>query len=346
MVVSVKDNQLLFDQDVAATWTDDISKSCKVEMSLVPDGGQSKTINSGDKLEEAGTLQIKVLDEAGNSSSAEIKLTLSDTKAPDITLVIQEKNVVAGVKVAIQDNQLLFDQDIAASWKDDYSETFTTELYLFVDGCEPETVNIGDVITKAGVFKIHVTDEFGNKSIAEITLLSVAITGLENLQNLSLQVDKEVNLLHGLSIAEGLSLVKVEIEQDGTRSVIPDATKYIPKVPGTINIILTLSRTDGSTIEVKVDNLTIQGIQYQSVSITDIEPVDIFPQIAQIEAGDPNIYSYIEDLRVAEVYVMREMMSKYGGGNYSPEEYQQLLSRVIIGLLEEKPDDYENYEWI
>ena len=43
---------------------------------------------------------------------------------------------------------------------------------------------------------------------------------------------------------------------------------------------------------------------------------------------------------------MREMMSKYGVGNYSPEEYQQLLSRVIIGLLEEKPDDYENYEWI
>ena len=346
MVASVKDNQLLFDQDVAATWTDDISKSCKVELFLVPSSGQSKTINSGDKLEEAGTLQLRVLDEAGNSSSAEIKLTLSDTKAPEIVVKIAEKNVVAGVKVKVEGNQLFFDDTVAATWKDDYSETFTTELYLFVDGCEPETINIGDVIAKAGVFKIHVIDQFGNKSIAEISLTAVAITGLENLQNLSLQVDKEVNLLQGLTIAEGLSLVKVEIEQDGTRSVIPDATKYIPEVPGAINIILTLSRTDGSTIEVKVDNLTIQGIQYQSVSIIDIKPVDVFPQIAQIEAGDPNIYSYVEDLRVAEAYVMREMMGKYGAGNYSPEEYQQLLSRINIGLINELSDDYANYEWI
>ena len=43
---------------------------------------------------------------------------------------------------------------------------------------------------------------------------------------------------------------------------------------------------------------------------------------------------------------MREMMTEYGVGNYSPEEYQKLLSRVIIGLIGEKPDDYENYEWI
>ena len=195
MVVSVKDNQLLFDQDVAASWTDDISKSCKVELSLVPSGGQSKTINSGDKLEDAGTLQLKVLDEAGNSSSAEIKLTLSDTKAPEIDIKISEKNVVAGVKVKVEGNQLFFDDTVAATWKDDYSETFTTELYLFVDGCEPETINSGDVITKAGVFKIHVTDEFGNKSIAEISLTAVAITGLENLQGKTLQIDQEVNIL-------------------------------------------------------------------------------------------------------------------------------------------------------
>lgn len=329
-----------------ATWKDDVSTTLKTELTLTPNEGSSKSVNSGDKLSEEGKLKVIVSDEAGNSSEAEISLTKIDSQAPEIEIKISEKNVVAGVKISVQDNQLFFDQDVAASWKDDYSGTFTTELYLFVDGCEPETINSGDVITKAGVFKIHVTDEFRNKSIAEITLLSVAITGLENLQNLSLQVDQEVNLLQGLSIAEGLSLVKVEIEQDGVRIEIPDATKYTPEVPGSINIIVTLSRTDESTIEVKVENLSVQGIQYQSVSIIDIKPVDVFPQIAQIEAGDKNIYSYVEDLRVAEAYVMREMMSKYGVGNYSPEEYQQLLSRVIIGLLEEKPDDYENYEWI
>lgn len=49
---------------------------------------------------------------------------------------------------------------------------------------------------------------------------------------------------------------------------------------------------------------------------------------------------------MAEAYVMRDMMAKYGAGKYSPEEYQQLLSRVIIGLIEEKPDNYQDYEWI
>ncbi len=328
MVVSVKDNQLLFDQDVAATWTDDISKSCKVELSLVPSGGQSKTINSGDKLEDAGALQLRVLDEAGNSSSAEIKLTLSDTKAPEIEVKISEKNVVAGVKISVQDNQLFFDQEIAATWKDDYSETFTTELYLFVDGCEPETINSGDVITKAGVFKIHVTDEFGNKSIGEITLLSVAISGLENLQNLSLQVDKEVNLLQGLSIAEGLSLVKVEIEQDGVRSEIPNPKAYIPELPGTVSIILTLAKTDGSTIEVRVDNLTIKGIEYQSVSISSIKPEEILPIIGQVDFGDKQVYSHIEHLRIAEAARAIDMMGKYGAGEYSPEEYRALLKRL------------------
>ena len=177
----------------------------------------------------------------------------------------------------MKDNQLLFDQTVAASWTDDISKSCKVELSLVPSGGQSKTINSGDVITKAGVFKIHVTDEFGNKSIGEITLLSVAITGLENLQNLSLQVDKEVNLLQGLTIAEGLSLVKVEIEQDGVRYEIPNPRAYIPELPGTVSIILTLAKTDGSTIEVRVDNLTIKGIEYQSISINSIKPEEILP---------------------------------------------------------------------
>ena len=64
---------------------------------------------------------MRVLDEAGNSSSAEIKLTLSYTKAPEIDIKIPEKNVVAGVKVIVEGNQLFFDLDVEATWKDDYS---------------------------------------------------------------------------------------------------------------------------------------------------------------------------------------------------------------------------------
>ena len=235
--------------------------------------------------------------------------------------------------------------DLVASWKDDKSTACTAVLTFTANGTS-KTINSGDKLSEEGKLQVKVTDEAGNSSTSEITLTSIAVYGLENLQSKTLQVDQEVNILDGITFAEGLTLVKVEVEENGVQTEIANPNAYIPQVSGQVNIIFTLARTDGSTIEVKVDNLTVKGIQYQSVSIINIKPVDVFPQIAQIEAGDPNIYSYVEDLRVAEAYVMREMMSKYGGGNYSPEEYQQLLSRVIIGLLEEKPDDYEDYEWI
>lgn len=91
---------------------------------------------------------------------------------------------------------------------------------------------------------------------------------------------------------------------------------------------------------------TANPVSYTALQIEMIQPEAIFPQIKQIEAWDPKIYEYVEDLRVAEAYVMRDMMAKYGAGKYSPEEYQQLLSKVTIGLIGEKPNNYQDYERI
>ncbi len=234
----MKDNQLLFDQTVAASWTDDISKSCKVELSLVPSGGQSKTINSGDKLEEAGTLQIKVLDEAGNSSSADISLTV------------------------------------------------------------------------------------------------VAVYGLENLQGKTLQVDLEVNLLEGITFAEGLTLQKVEVEQDGQRSEIPEPKDFTPESIGTVSIILTLARADGSIIEVRVDGLSVKGIPYNALEIIDIYGKDYLPQP---EVGDLKVYDHIDQIRVGESKRVVDMMWEYGAGTHSKEQYQQLMGRLNTGMLDENP---------
>ncbi|MBQ6761484.1 MAG: hypothetical protein IJP49_01910 [Bacteroidales bacterium] len=152
-----------------------------------------------------------------------------------------------------------------------------------------------------------------------------------------LTVDVPVNLLEGLTIAEGLTLQKVEIEQDGQRSEIANPKAFSPQIPGTIGIVLTLARTDGSTIEVKVDNLTVKGIQYQAMKITDLKPVEILPIIGQIEGGDKNAYDHIDHLRVAEATRIRDMMWKYGTGKHSPEQYQQLMMRLNTGMIQEYP---------
>ena len=344
--VTISGDALKIGNDAVASWKDDVSKSCKVELSLTPAGGSVKDVHSGDKLSEEGKLQIKATDDAGNSSTADITLTKADTKAPEIDVKISEMNVIAGVRMTVQDNRLLFDDSVAATWTDDYSKAFAVELALTPEGGESKPVDSGVTVLDAGKLIITVSDEFRNKATAEIVLKADAIYGLESLQNLSLQVDKEVNLMTGLTIADGLTLQKVEVVQDGARTQVDNPNAYIPEYPGSIDIILTLARPDGSTIEVRVDNLTVKGIDYHAVSLIDIKPVDVFPQIDQIEAGDPNIYSYVEDLRVAEAYVMREMMTEYGVGKYGPEEYQQLLSRIVIGSRSEASDDYQDYEWI
>ena len=335
-------SELKIGTKTVATWKDDVSKTCKAGLEL--DG---KAISSGTKLSEPGKLKLTVTDEAGNSSSTEITLTKTDSQAPEIQVKIAEKNVVAGVKVNVEGDQLFFDDQVAASWKDDYSETLTVNVQYFPENSSTgKAIESGETLFDAGKLQIAVQDDAKNKSTAEIKLTSVAITGLESLMGKELTVDVPVNLLEGLTIAEGLTLQKVEIEQDGQRSEIANPKAFSPQIPGTIGIVLTLARTDGSTIEVKVDNLTVKGIQYQTMKITDLKPVEILPIIGQIEGGDKNAYDHIDHLRVAEATRIRDMMWKYGTGKHSPEQYQQLMMRLNTGMIQEYPKWYSNFEFI
>ena len=330
--VTLGTSELKIRTKTVATWKDDVSKTCKAGLEL--DG---KAISSGTKLSDPGKLKLTVTDEAGNSSSTEITLTKTDSQAPEIEVKIAEKNVIAGVKVKVEGNQLFFDDQVAATWKDDYTENCTVELALIPGEGNQRAVNSGETIIEPGKLTLSVADEFQNKTTAEITLTAIAITGLENLQNLSLQVDQTVNLLEGLTITEGLTLDKVEVEQDGVKGVIPDAKTYTPEYPGTVHIIITLARPDGSTIEFNTDNLVIKPLAYKKLAVTDLKPVDILPIIGQIERGDKNVYDHIEHLRVAEATRIIDMMWEYGADGHSSAEYQELMGRLYAGMIGETP---------
>ena len=94
------------------------------------------------------------------------------------------------------------------------SKTCKASLSLTPTGGSATSVTSGATLSEAGTLTLTVTDEAGNASSAAITLTAVAIYGLEALQQLSLQVDQETDLLAGLTVAEGLTLDKVEIEID------------------------------------------------------------------------------------------------------------------------------------
>lgn len=77
--------------------------------------------------------------------------------------------------------------------------------------------------------------------------------------------------------------------------------------------------------------------EYQPVEIVNLQPKEILPIVGQVEAGDKKVYNHIEHLRLAESTRIREMMRKYGAGNHSPEEYQQLMNRLNTGMILETP---------
>ena len=101
-----------------------------------------------------------------------------------------------------------------------------------------------------------------------------------------------------------------------------------------------------TTAELEANNSSINSSEYKAIEIENINPVDILPIIWQVEYGDKNAYNHIEHLRIAEATRIRDMMWKYGAGNHSPEEYQQLMMRLKTGMTMESPKWYDNYEII
>ena len=102
-------------------------------------------------------------------------------------------------------------------------------------------------------------------------MTAVAVYGLENLQKKQLQVDQEANLLDGLTFAEGLTLQKVEIEADGIRTEVSAPEAYTPDYPGSVNLILTIVKPDGSTLEVTSDRLTVAPLDYQAPALAVVD---------------------------------------------------------------------------
>ena len=217
---------------------------------------------------------------------------------------------------------------MVATWKDDYTENCTVELALIPGEGNQRVVNSGETIIEPGKLTLTVADEFQNKATGEINLTAIAVYGLENLTLLQLQVDQEADLLNGLTIAEGLTLKMVETVQDNARTPVDNPNAYTPEYPGSIDIILTLARPDGSTINVSSNNLTIKPMAFNKLTVTDIKPVDLLPVVGQVESGDKEVYDHIDHLRVAEATRIRDMMWQYGAGNHTPIQYQKYLSRL------------------
>ena len=81
-----------------------------------------------------------------------------------------------------------------------------------------------------------------------------------------------MNLLEGLTIAEGLTLQKVEIETGGVTVELAAPYTYTPDYPDPINLILTITKSDGNAIKERVEALIVMPLEYVVIelSIADV----------------------------------------------------------------------------
>ena len=266
----------------------------------------------------------------------------NDTIAPTVNVSQHDVDITWWKQVRISWNQLYIWDILVASWTDNVTKNCTVELSL-----NWKTISSWTIINEWWYLTVKVRDEAGNTKTIDIklTMNNQLISWLENLQNLNMQVDQEVNLLNWITFWNGASLVKVEIEMDWQTTQITDPNHYTPQYPWLCTIILTVKDKNGNIVTEKV-NKNIQALEYQAMEINNIRPVDILPIIWQVESWDKNVYEHIEHLRIAEATKIRDMMWKYGAGNHSAAEYQQLMNRLNTGMTCEQPIWYNNYESI
>ena len=143
------------------------------------------------------------------------------------------------------------------------------------------------------------------------------------MQNLSLQVDQTVNLLQGITITERLTLTKVEIEENGTRNEIDNPKTYTPEYPGTVNIILTISKPDGNTIEVTVENLTVKSLAYTA------------PKMQTADIIQERYFWYNNLQQSTRDFIYPHLLASYAASNYSKQDN---WIHIIMGENTDAPD--------
>ncbi len=261
--ITIRSNALYIGDLLIATWSDNVTQNCRVSMTI-----NGNNITSGSVPIVSGTLTLTVTDDAGNASTATIKLTMKETH-PDITIYHTEVNVFGGVQLSISYDHLTIDGELVMAW----SDKTTSQCKVVVSQGDRELKD-GDMLSKVGMLKVVVTNGQGKSSTGEIELVSNPIEGLDNLRAADLQVGKETDLLDGLTFVNGATLIKTEIEMDGKRSTIDDATHFTPELPGQCNIIFTVQGQDGTTTQVVAENLTIKPMEYNEPTIATADMIN------------------------------------------------------------------------
>ncbi len=111
-----------------------------------------------------------------------------DTTAPEVTVILDQFNVIAGAEVTVSGNNLIVCGQKAASWRDAVTANCAVTLTFTPEKGSARAVQSGETITDAGILTITVTDEAGNTQTT-----SVKIDIINNAPEIALKTS-EINI--------------------------------------------------------------------------------------------------------------------------------------------------------
>lgn len=281
--------------------------------------------------------------DGGGGGGAEPVTPTADTQAPVIKVYYAKVDITGIEKITIAGNNLHIGNLLVASWTDNV--TRNCQVSMKIDGNE---VNSGSVPTVSGTLTLTVTDDAGNSTIASINLV------LDEVHPDITVFYPEVNVYGGVTLVIYNGYLSIDDKEimawndkytQNCTVVVMQGDKMLYSgdkltEEGILTVTVTNRQGKSSTAEI----VLISKAPYKRMPITDLKPGDILPIVDQVEAGDKQIYNHIEHLRVAEATRIREMMWLYGSGDYSAEEYRQLMNRLNVVMMGEVPKTYTDYE--
>jgi uncharacterized protein YjdB len=178
----------------------------------------------------------------------------------------------------------------------------------------------------------------GNSASCDIEVFR-PVSGISlNKTTLELPLEKSETLTATIIPADATPRGEITWSSSNTEVATVDAGTVTALSMGSTTITASL---EGFKAECAV---TVKGMEYGEIAITDLKPVEIMPVIGQVTEGDKQVYDHIEHLRLAEATRIRDMMWEYGAGSHSMAEYQQLMGRLVVGMEEECPSITESFE--
>ena len=233
-----------------------------------------------------------------------------------------------------------------------------------------KTLQLSATVTPTGATNKDITWSSSNPSVASISAAGLVTALSEGTTTITAFADGKkgectVTVVKKAIAVSEIKLDKTELtlyegeEETLTATVIPsDATlrEEITWSSSNTHVVtvdggkVTAVEMGSATISASLEgfkaecSVTVKGMEYGKIAITDLKPVEILPVIGQVTEGDKQVYDHIEHLRLAEATRIRDMMWEYGAGSHSKEEYQQLMGRLVVGMEEECPSITESFE--